>query len=199
MRSSTMPADLARNWWALAVRGIAGITLGVSAVFWLPRAFVARVLVFGAYVVVDGIFNLFAATPANESGAPSIPIAIEGAVSLVAGVVIMEWPEIAGFPLVALIAAWSILRGAAEGVAALRLRHHGCARLLALAGFLSVAGGILSFAAPADGVSLLTIWVGAYALVFGGVMIALSLRVRAPARMGILLPIADYRRHRLSH
>jgi len=209
MRSSTMAADLAKNWWAFAVRGIAGITFGLSALFWPPRVFVARVLVFAAYALVDGILNLVAATPADERGTPSIPIAIEGAVSLIAGVVIMEWPEIAGFPLVALIAAWSILRGTAEGLAALRLRKHGRERLLVLAGLLSLVGGLLAFSPPVDGVSLVTIWVGAYAVVFGGVMIGLSLRLRTATslqrgrpgqrdpgpsgRMGVLLRIADYR------
>jgi hypothetical protein len=31
MRPSTMPFDLARNWWALAVRGICAISFGLSA------------------------------------------------------------------------------------------------------------------------------------------------------------------------
>src|SRR5712671_1768931 len=110
----------------------------------------------------------------------------------------MERPEIAGFPLVALIAAWSILRGTAEGLAALRLRKHGRERLLVLAGLLSLVGGLLAFSPPVDGVSLVTIWVGAYAVVFGGVMIGLSLRLRTATsfrpsgRMGVILRIADY-------
>ena len=41
----------------------------------------------------------------------------------------------------ALIAAWSILRGTAEVLAALRLRMHGRERLLVLAGLLSLVGG----------------------------------------------------------
>jgi len=55
-----MASDLARNWWLLALRGVAGILFGIVALVWPESTLAALVLVFGAYVFVDGIFALIA-------------------------------------------------------------------------------------------------------------------------------------------
>src|ERR1700754_1360551 len=49
---------LARNWWVLVLRGAAALIFGVLAFLWPHIALIALVLLFGAYVLVDGIFNL---------------------------------------------------------------------------------------------------------------------------------------------
>ena len=52
---------LARNWGAIAVRGIAAILFGLLT-FVLPGVTLAAlVLLFGAYALVDGLFNVIAA------------------------------------------------------------------------------------------------------------------------------------------
>ena len=61
-----MVLNLARNWWALALRGAAAIVFGILALFWPPAAVVALVAVFGAYALVDGILNLVAAVWAGR-------------------------------------------------------------------------------------------------------------------------------------
>jgi uncharacterized membrane protein HdeD (DUF308 family) len=206
MTPSTMPSDPARTLPAMTVRGICAISFVVSALLWPPKALVARVLVFAAYALVDGVFSLFAATAAAEGGMLAVPIAIEGVMSLIGGVILMQWSGIEGVPLHVLIGAWSTLMGTAQGLAALRLRKHPRReRLLALAGLLSLIGGLLSFAVPDDRVTLGTIWLGAYAVLFGGILIGLSLRPRrsllrslpggksaASTRTGVVLRIADW-------
>ena len=52
--------SLARNWWALALRGLVAVLFGLLT-FLLPGITLATlVLLFGAYALVDGIFNLIA-------------------------------------------------------------------------------------------------------------------------------------------
>ena len=187
-----MPIDLARNWWALAIRGIAAIVFGLLALFWPPTAFVALVLVFGAYAIVDGIFNLVAAVRAPHTGRRWGPLVFEGIVSLIVGMITLLWPRISAFALVMFIAAWSIVTGIAEVVAAIRLRKQIRGEwLLALSGILSLALGVLLFLAPAAGALVLTIWIGAYAVVFGAVMVGLSLRLRSWASRHPQLPGGD--------
>jgi uncharacterized membrane protein HdeD (DUF308 family) len=188
-----MPIDLARNWWALAIRGIAAVAFGVLALFWPPAAFVALVLVFGAYAVVDGIFNLVAAVRPPHTGQRWGPLVFEGIVSLIVGVITLLWPRISAFALVMFIAAWSIVTGIAEVVAAIRLRKHIRGEwLLALSGVLSLVLGVLLFVAPAAGAFVITIWIGAYAVVFGAVIVGLSLRLRSWASRHPQLPGADF-------
>jgi uncharacterized membrane protein HdeD (DUF308 family) len=188
-----MPIDLARNWWALAIRGIAAVVFGLLALFWPPTAFVALVLVFGAYAIVDGIFNLVAAVRAPHTGRRWGPLVFEGIVSLIVGVITLLWPGISAFALVMFIAAWSIVTGIAEVIAAIRLRKQIRGEwLLALSGILSLVLGVLLFLAPAAGALVLTIWIGAYAVVFGAVMVGLSLRLRSWASRHPQLPGGDF-------
>ena len=56
--TTTRDAVLADNWWVFALRGVVAILLGVAA-FAAPDATIfALVLLFAAYIVVDGIFGV---------------------------------------------------------------------------------------------------------------------------------------------
>jgi uncharacterized membrane protein HdeD (DUF308 family) len=175
-----MAVDLARNWWAIALRGVAAIVFGVIALFWPPAAVVALVAVFGAYAIVDGIFNLIGAVRAGRTGQRWGALVFEGIVGLVIGVLTLLWPGITALALVLWIGAWSLITGIAEVVAAIALRKHIQGEwLLALSGVLSVAFGVLLFVSPFIGAVAIAIWIGAYALVFGALLLGLSFRLRS--------------------
>lgn len=171
---------LARNWWALLIRGIAAVVFGISAFVWPGLAGFALVVLFGAYAFVDGIFALVAAIRAAEAHHRWWPLALEGLVGIViAAVVFFDW-RVAATALYFTIAAWAVVTGLLEIVAAVELRKAITGEwLLALGGALSIAFGVLMVVFPAAGV-LSVIWLIAfYAVLFGAAMIALSLRLRA--------------------
>jgi uncharacterized membrane protein HdeD (DUF308 family) len=64
-------------------------------------------------------------------------------------------------------------------VAAVRLRGDHGRWWMGFSGALSVVGGILLGIAPLIGALVLTWWLGAYALVFGGTLLALAFRLRS--------------------
>jgi uncharacterized membrane protein HdeD (DUF308 family) len=105
---------------------------------------------------------------------------IEGIAGIVASAITVAWPGITALALVFVIAAWAIVTGAFELVAAVRLRKHITGEwLLALGGIASVVFGVLLILAPVAGAVVIALWVGAYTLVFGVLMIALGFRLRS--------------------
>jgi len=174
-----MAMDLARNWWALFLRGAAAIIFGIIALFWPPAAIAALVAVFGAYALVDGIFNLIAAVRAGRSGQRWGALLFEGIVSLLVGVLTLFFPGFTALALVLFVGAWSLVTGVAEVVAAIKLRQFIEGEwLLALSGVLSIAFGILLFLSPLVGAIAIAIWIGTDAVVFGALLVGLALRLR---------------------
>jgi uncharacterized membrane protein HdeD (DUF308 family) len=47
---------MTKNWWALALRGLVAMLFGIAAFIWPGITLWMLVALFGAYVLVDGIF-----------------------------------------------------------------------------------------------------------------------------------------------
>jgi uncharacterized membrane protein HdeD (DUF308 family) len=169
--------DLARYWWAIALRGLAAIIFGILA-FAVPGMTLAvLVLLFGAYALVDGILELIAAFrgETHHRGA----LAVEGVVSILAGIATFAWPGLTALVLLYIIAFWAIVTGILEIVAAIRLRRVISNELgLIVGGVLSILFGIVLVAAPGTGALAVVFLIGAYAIVFGIAMLALAWRLR---------------------
>jgi uncharacterized membrane protein HdeD (DUF308 family) len=171
--------NLAQNWWALVIRGVAGVLFGIGALVWPPAAVAALVLLFGAYALVDGIFNIVAAVRAPREGRRWGWLTFSGVIGVATGLIAFFFPGITALALVLLVASWSLVTGVAEIVAAIWLRKHIRHEWLwILSGVLSVAFGVLLFLLPAAGAVALAIWIGAYMLVFGALLIAFGIRLR---------------------
>src|SRR3954466_10148258 len=54
-------AALARNWWLIALRGVLGVIFGVIALIMPVATILALVLLFSAYMLVDGAIAIYAA------------------------------------------------------------------------------------------------------------------------------------------
>lgn len=176
-------ALLAMRWWSLVLRGAAAILFGVLAFIWPGISLLALVVLFGVYAIVNGAISLTLSVrgPAGEPRWGSM--VFEGIASIVAGVLAIVWPGLTAVVLLLLIAVWAIVTGIAQIVEAIRLRKQIKNEwLLALMGALSVAFGVLLFIAPSAGALAVVIWIGAYAVVFGVLEIALGLRLRGWGR-----------------
>jgi uncharacterized membrane protein HdeD (DUF308 family) len=175
-----MTFALARNWWSLVIRGILGIVVGLMTFLWPGITLLALVFLFAGYALVDGIVSLAGVVHAARAHERWAALLIEGLLGIAAAVITVLWPGITAISLALLIAAWAILTGIAEIVAAVRLRSFISGEwLLALAGVASVVFGVLVAAVPLAGALVIALWFGAYALVFGVMLLVLGFRLRA--------------------
>ena len=175
-----MRASIAKNWWALVIRGFLGIGLGVITFIWPGITLASLVILFAAYALVDGVMAIVAAVRALESHDRWGALLVEGIAGIAAGVVTIVWPAITALWLIYIIAAWAIITGVLEIVAAVKLRKQIAGEwLLALSGIASLIFGVLIMMAPLAGALVIAIWVGAYAFVFGVLLVALGFRLRS--------------------
>jgi uncharacterized membrane protein HdeD (DUF308 family) len=154
---------------------VAGILLGIAAFAWTGITLVVLIALFAAYLFIDGVF----ATIAGARGRSWL-LLVEGLAGIVAGVLVILWPQLSALVLVLLVAAWAILTGLLELGAAYMLRR--VVRnewLLVLGGIVSIVFGVLLAANPRAGLVTIVWLFGAYMLVFGAFAFALALRLRS--------------------
>jgi uncharacterized membrane protein HdeD (DUF308 family) len=184
MRIAVVDVDmLSRNWWLVALRGVAGILFGLCTLVAPGISLAALVLLYGAYAFTDGLLAIVSAVRRRGAGNRWGLLLVEGLVGIAAGVLTVIWPGITALALLYLIAAWALVTGVLEIAAAIRLRKIISDEwLLALSGVASVAFAVVLMLFPAAGALAVVLWIGAYAFVFGALLIALGLRLRSLGR-----------------
>jgi uncharacterized membrane protein HdeD (DUF308 family) len=171
------------NWWTLALRGLAAVIFGLLAFFWPGITLTALVFLFGAYALVDGAFAIVAGLRAPREYKRWWLLLIEGILSVIAGVIAFVVPSITALVLLGLIAGWAIITGAMEIAAAIQMRKYISGEwLLALSGIASVLFGVALLINPLVG-ALAVVWlIGAYAIVFGLLLLVLAFKLRGLER-----------------
>jgi uncharacterized membrane protein HdeD (DUF308 family) len=169
---------LARNWWALALRGVLAILFGVLALRAPGAALVGLVWLFGVYALLDGVAAILSAISHRKQVSNWWVVMIEGACGIATGVLAFISSGLVALALVTLIAAWALVTGVLEMVAAVRLRQEIEGEwMLFLAGLASAIVGVILALFPRVG-ALVLIWlIAAYSILFGVLMIALALRL----------------------
>ena len=171
---------LSRNWSMVVVRGVIAILFGVIAFIAPGISLTGLVLVWGAYAVVDGIFAFITAMRRREAGNTWGFLLFEGLIGIFAGVLTFVWPGITALVLLYVIAFWGLVTGVLEIVTAVRLRKVISGEwMLLLAGIASLLFGLLLLAYPKAGALAVVFWIGAYAIFFGVMLVALGIRLRS--------------------
>jgi uncharacterized membrane protein HdeD (DUF308 family) len=177
---SAVLAALAENWWLLLLRGLVAIAFGVIAFFWPDITLVALTYLFGIYAIVDGVVAIWAAfnAPLGDAG-PRWWLGLSGVVSILAGIAAFAYTSMTTLVLLMVIAIWAIIIGIVQIWGAIELRKIlDDTWLLGLTGALSIAFGVIMIAKPGAGAVALVWTIGWFAIVFGGLYIALAFRLR---------------------
>jgi uncharacterized membrane protein HdeD (DUF308 family) len=179
LKFAVLTESLAKRWWAIALRGVAAIIFGILAFVWPEVTAAALIFVFGAYALADGLFNIIAAVTGRSGARSWWALLLAGLVSIGAGLVAVFMPGLTALALIYVIAAWALVRGVFEIAVAIRLRNVITHEWwLGLSGALSIVFGVLLMLAPGAGAVALVLWIGAYAVIFGVLLVALGVRLR---------------------
>jgi uncharacterized membrane protein HdeD (DUF308 family) len=171
-----MLGRLAQNWWILVLRGIVGILFGLLAFAYPSDTVAAVVILLGAYMLVDGVTAIVMAFHTDRG---SGWLVLAGFAGITAGFLTFFYPVVTAYVLLYVVAAWAIISGVFEIVAAFEFRRAlSDMWLLGLAGALSIALGFLLAAAPDTGLISLVWLLGGYALVFGVLYIIAGFRLK---------------------
>lgn len=166
------------NWWALALRGVVAILFGVLALVFPGITLASLVVLFGLYALIDGVIAVIGGIRAARMHERSTPFFLEGLVNILFAAVLVLWPQIGLLALIYMIAFWALVTGALLLGAAFRLQRMHGEWLLVANGVVSLVLGVALLAWPIAGIVVLAWWIGAYALVFGVLLLALAMRLR---------------------
>jgi uncharacterized membrane protein HdeD (DUF308 family) len=184
VQTDSATAMLAQNWWLFTLRGVFAIVFGCLALVFPGPTMLSMVLLFSAYMLVDGVAGIISAVRAMRQRSRWGFLIFAGLLNIAMGIGAFLWPGLTVLAFVLLVASWAIVTGALMMAAALRLNTEHGRWWLVLGGLLSLAYGALLILTPLIGALVLTWWMGAYALAFGVALVIFSFRLRSRQHQG---------------
>jgi uncharacterized membrane protein HdeD (DUF308 family) len=156
---------LSQFWWLILLRGVLAILFGISAFAWPGLTLVTLVMLFAAFALVDGVFDVVHAIGHRKEIEHWGLLLIEGLFGITFGILAFQAPElttlIGGVIVAFYIAAWAIVTGTMRIAMAVRLRKELEGEwLLGLSGIVSILFGIVIMARPALGALAMLYFVG---------------------------------------
>ena len=185
--------EIARWWWTFIIRGLVAVAFGVLAFLAPAWGIAVLVALFGAWALVDGVMGLVGGIRSRGRDRSWWLSILEGIVGIVAGVFAFLFPVAAAGALIFIIAAWAIVTGVFEIVAAIRLREQIQGEFwLGLAGVASILYGVVIYLFPAAG-ALSIVWlIGSFAIAFGVFLLILGWRLRRINELAKIDAAHDY-------
>lgn len=172
-------AAAVNTWQATVVLGVVTVTLGLIVTFYPSATVNVIAVLFGLLLIASGLFHLIRVFGGSE--AHRVWMGISGLLLLVIGVVMLRHLNLT----VALIGLIIGISWIVQGVIALIVAFSGGARegggWWIFFGIVSLIGGIVIIAVPAESVKTLAVLVGIWFIVQGLFEIVGGLRIRQAA------------------
>jgi uncharacterized membrane protein HdeD (DUF308 family) len=170
---------LARSaWQAVLLTGVLSVILGVIILIWPGVSLLVAGVVFGLYLLVSGVFSLFAAFGPHVSAGWRALSFVTGALSVVLGLFCFR----SALESVALLAIWIgvvwVMRGMVTTMAAVSDTSLTARGWQAFSGLITLVAGFVLIAWPLHSIGVLAVVVGVWLVVLGVMEIFGAFRVR---------------------
>lgn len=171
---------LNRPWWELILRGIFIMIFGILAIAYPDLTLAVFVIFFGAFVFIEGIFQMVGAFAAKADNPQWALMFISGLFSFMVGFIVLAWPGMSALVLLYFIGAWFLISGTVQLVFGLRAIGDGTkAGVHIVGGILGIMIGMLAFIWP-GATAMSIIWIiGLFAIFFGIQLIVLGFLSRS--------------------
>jgi hypothetical protein len=182
--STSQPPSLFHQLWKSSVlSGVIAVALGALVLLWPGKTLLVAAFLFGAYLLVSGLSQVFFAFGLHASAGSRILLFISGAASLILG--IMAFRHFGSEPGTALLllAIWIgigfIFRGVATTATAISELSGTPGRGSSIFfGLVTILAGVVTLAYPFDSLATLTLVVGIWLIVIGVFEIVAGLQLR---------------------
>jgi len=112
-----------RRWWALALEGIFGISVGVITLFWPQVTQLALLYLIAYWAIVTGLFEVIAAVRLREEIEGEWLLGLAGILSMLFGVALVILPGPGALAVAWLIGCYAIAAGLVFLILAYRMRE----------------------------------------------------------------------------
>lgn len=173
---------LEKTWWIAVLRGLIAILFGIFALVNPEGAGSLMVLIFGIFLLVDGLLNLIGSILYYRTAVDWWVYLVIGMLEIGVAIITFVRPEITGTVLAILIGLWALFKGLIELMAGIALRDEVRGEwILILAGILTIAFGVFALMLPFTE-SVAAIWMlGLYALLNGTLWVVIGFEARSLA------------------
>ena len=175
---------VARLWKWKLVAGVATAVLGVVVLAWPGPSILVAATLFGVYLLISGVADMFLAFKLPSSVATRVLLFISGALSLV--LAILSFRHLGDGYAVLLLSLWIgigfIFQGVSATVVGISVSDLPGRGWYIVSGVVSVIAGWVTLVWPFGSIAVLTLAAGAWLVIIGIAAVVYSFVIRAEAK-----------------
>ena len=182
--AADMLVRVGRHWGWIMAFGFITFVVGVLALVWPGETLLVVAVLFGAQLIVSGVFRFVAALASDDlTGGSRVLLALLGVLSLVIGLYAVRHVLITITALALLLGIFWVVSGTIELFTALSHREMPGRGWTAFMGVLGILAGILVLVYPAISLLTLAVVLGVWLLIYGVMEMALAFRLRSASKV----------------
>ena len=169
-------------WWAILLRGLLAIALGLCAFLWPQKTLGILIKLLGAYFLADGVIGAVGAFRSSDKAAPLM----QTVVSLAIGLALLVWTGVTAKIFLVLVGVWLLLQGIGLYLSSRNVDpNEGERSLMGVIGIVMALIGLVFVFWTNTGEVAIAWLIGIAALLVGGLFVYLATRIkRLQSRIG---------------
>jgi uncharacterized membrane protein HdeD (DUF308 family) len=178
MQTTSSPALLQHLWKSVLLTGILSIVLGALVLAWPGASILVAAIFFGAYLLINGISQVFHAFTMHAAAGGRVLLFISGAAALILAVLCFRSIQDSILLLAIWIGIGFIFRGVSTAATAVSDPDMPGRAWEIVIGLISLVAGVVVLASPFSSLATLTLVVGLWLVVIGAIEIVSAFGIR---------------------